>query len=93
MTAVWFLECFEFTRLVVAPKFFRLPLTPRRHFRFLAVSSAKPDDIFWKTFEETLFSLNKQVFFKYFPGHTLVLEKTGADDVVCSSLGLNELTL
>jgi hypothetical protein len=31
----------------------------RRYFRFLAVSSAKPDDIFWKTFEETLFSLLK----------------------------------
>jgi hypothetical protein len=28
---------------------------------------------------------------KYFPINTLVFEKTGADDVVCSSLGLNEL--
>jgi hypothetical protein len=28
----------------------------RRHFGVLAVSSAKPDNIFWETFEETLFT-------------------------------------
>jgi hypothetical protein len=32
----------------------------------------------------------EQLFFKYFPIHTLVFEKTGVDDVVCSSLGFNE---
>jgi hypothetical protein len=41
------------------------------------VSSAKPGDIFWNKFEETL-----QLFFKYFPIRNLVFEKTGADDVV-----------
>jgi hypothetical protein len=33
----------------------------------------------------------EQLFFKYFPIHTLDLEKMCADDVVCSSLGLNEV--
>jgi hypothetical protein len=56
------------------------------------MSSAKLDDIFWKTFEETLFSLlNEQLFFKYFLVRTSTFEKMSADDVVCSSLGLNEL--
>jgi hypothetical protein len=31
------------------------------------------------------------IFFKYFPIHTLDFEKLCADDIVCSSLGLNEL--
>jgi hypothetical protein len=31
----------------------------QHHFRFWSVSSAKPDDIFWNKFEQTLFSLVK----------------------------------
>jgi hypothetical protein len=34
---------------------------------------------------------HEQLFFKYFPIHNLVFEKTWADDVVCSNLGLNDL--
>jgi hypothetical protein len=48
-----------------------------------------------KKFEETLFKLNSQFeepFFKYFPANILVFEKMLADDIVCSSLGLNKLT-
>jgi hypothetical protein len=33
-----------------------------------------------------------QLFFQYFCINTLVFEKTHADDVVCSSLGLNDKT-
>jgi hypothetical protein len=32
-----------------------------------------------------------QLFFKYFPIYALVFEKMSVEDVVCSSLGLNEL--
>jgi hypothetical protein len=33
----------------------------------------------------------EQLFFKYFPIHTGDFEKMCVDDVVCSSLGVNEL--
>jgi hypothetical protein len=34
---------------------------------------------------------HEELFFKYFPFHTLDFEKMCVDDIVCSSLGLNEL--
>jgi hypothetical protein len=38
---------------------FKLIQPQGRHFGFWAVSSAEPDNIFWKKFEEKLFSLLK----------------------------------
>jgi hypothetical protein len=48
------------------------------HWRFLTVSSAELDKIVWNKFEETMSSYliwEEQVFFRYFPIHTLVIEK------------------
>jgi hypothetical protein len=34
----------------------------------------------------------ERFYFKYFPIHILIFEKTWAQNVICSSLGLDDLT-
>jgi hypothetical protein len=54
------------------------------------LSSAKPCNIFWNKHYSD--GSKEQRFFKNFPIRTSAFQKMCADDVVCSSLGLNELS-